>query len=212
MVCYMAPENYSSLSYLRYKSWFTFSKMLFYLCQHIHSNCKIYIQRSQLEYLHIIFFFLFYLYKVLTAMDNVIQETIQYTRQRKIFKQPVLYHQSVHFRLAELATEVELLRSLLYRATGDLAKSMSECLGLSRIILWGSFVSILTMRHRALFLHKTLLSPRLPKDSLHYITLITFKSCIWQTLLSRVTFNKVHNQGQVRWRTEWKVQFQFQQR
>lgn len=51
-------------------------------------------------------------------MDNIIQETIQYTRQRKIFKQPVLYHQSVRFRLAELQTEVELLRSLVHRATG----------------------------------------------------------------------------------------------
>lgn len=56
---------------------------------------------------------------VLTTMDNVIQETIQYTRQRKIFKHPVLHHQAVHFRLAELQTEVELLRSLLYRATGS---------------------------------------------------------------------------------------------
>ncbi|TNN72146.1 putative acyl-CoA dehydrogenase 6 [Liparis tanakae] len=54
---------------------------------------------------------------ILTMMDNIIQETIQYTRQRKIFKQAVLHHQSVHFRLAELQTEVELLRSLLYRAT-----------------------------------------------------------------------------------------------
>ncbi|CAJ1083912.1 probable acyl-CoA dehydrogenase 6 [Xyrichtys novacula] len=54
---------------------------------------------------------------IITMMDNVIQETIQYTRERKIFKQPVLYHQAVHFRLAELQTELELLRSLLYRAT-----------------------------------------------------------------------------------------------
>uniref|UniRef100_A0A1A8GSA2 Acyl-CoA dehydrogenase 6 n=1 Tax=Nothobranchius korthausae TaxID=1143690 RepID=A0A1A8GSA2_9TELE len=54
---------------------------------------------------------------VLTTMDSIIQETMGYTRQRKIFKQPVLYHQTVHFRLAELQTEVELLRSLLYRAT-----------------------------------------------------------------------------------------------
>ncbi|XP_062342708.1 probable acyl-CoA dehydrogenase 6 [Osmerus eperlanus] len=54
---------------------------------------------------------------ILTMMDNVIQQTIQYTRQRKIFKLPVLYHQTVHFRLAELETEVELLRSLLHRAT-----------------------------------------------------------------------------------------------
>ncbi|XP_064841518.1 probable acyl-CoA dehydrogenase 6 [Oncorhynchus masou masou] len=53
----------------------------------------------------------------LTMMDNIIQETIQYTRQRKIFKMPLLYHQSVHFRLAELETEIELLRSLLHRST-----------------------------------------------------------------------------------------------
>uniref|UniRef100_A0A673A5S7 Probable acyl-CoA dehydrogenase 6 n=1 Tax=Sphaeramia orbicularis TaxID=375764 RepID=A0A673A5S7_9TELE len=54
---------------------------------------------------------------ILTTMDNIVQETVQYTRQRKIFKLPVLYHQAVHFRLAELQTEVELLRSLIYRAT-----------------------------------------------------------------------------------------------
>ncbi|XP_059828538.1 probable acyl-CoA dehydrogenase 6 [Hypanus sabinus] len=51
----------------------------------------------------------------LNPMQNVIQETIEYTRHRKIFDQPVLHNQSVHFRLAELETEIELLRSLLYR-------------------------------------------------------------------------------------------------
>ncbi|XP_062265525.1 probable acyl-CoA dehydrogenase 6 [Platichthys flesus] len=54
---------------------------------------------------------------ILTMMDNVIQDTIKYTKQRKIFKQPVLHNQVVHFRLAELQTEVELLRSLLHCAT-----------------------------------------------------------------------------------------------
>ncbi|NWH79919.1 IVD dehydrogenase, partial [Piaya cayana] len=53
---------------------------------------------------------------VLTAMENIIQETINYTRQRKLFDRSVLHNQTVHFRLAELATEVELLRSLLHRA------------------------------------------------------------------------------------------------
>ncbi|XP_014103846.1 PREDICTED: probable acyl-CoA dehydrogenase 6 [Pseudopodoces humilis] len=52
----------------------------------------------------------------LTPMETIIQETIEYTRQRKVFGQPVLHNQTVHFRLAELATEVELLRSLLHRA------------------------------------------------------------------------------------------------
>ncbi|NXJ06052.1 IVD dehydrogenase, partial [Odontophorus gujanensis] len=53
---------------------------------------------------------------VLRPLETVIQETIDYTRQRKVFSQSVLQNQVVHFRLAELATEVELLRSLLYRA------------------------------------------------------------------------------------------------
>uniref|UniRef100_A0A8C8F6F2 Uncharacterized protein n=1 Tax=Oncorhynchus tshawytscha TaxID=74940 RepID=A0A8C8F6F2_ONCTS len=55
---------------------------------------------------------------IVTMRDNIIQDTIQYTRQRKIFKMSVLYHQSVHFRLAELETEIKLLHSLLYRSTG----------------------------------------------------------------------------------------------
>ncbi|XP_034984830.2 probable acyl-CoA dehydrogenase 6 [Zootoca vivipara] len=53
---------------------------------------------------------------ILMPLENVIQETVDYTRQRKAFNQPILHNQTVHFRLAELATEVELLRSLLYRA------------------------------------------------------------------------------------------------
>ncbi|XP_064533507.1 probable acyl-CoA dehydrogenase 6 isoform X3 [Pseudopipra pipra] len=53
---------------------------------------------------------------VLTPLETIIQETIDYTRQRKVFDQSVLHNQTVHFRLAELATEVELLRSLLHRA------------------------------------------------------------------------------------------------
>ncbi|NXJ76443.1 IVD dehydrogenase, partial [Trogon melanurus] len=53
---------------------------------------------------------------VLTPLETIIQETIDYARQRKVFGQPVLHNQVVHYRLAELATELELLRSLLYRA------------------------------------------------------------------------------------------------
>ncbi|XP_014669270.1 PREDICTED: probable acyl-CoA dehydrogenase 6 [Priapulus caudatus] len=51
----------------------------------------------------------------LTPMERCIQDTIDYTRQRLVFGAPVLDNQTVHFRLAELQTEVELLRSLLYR-------------------------------------------------------------------------------------------------
>ncbi len=52
----------------------------------------------------------------LVTLENAIQQTIEYTRQRKAFGQSILDNQVVHFRLAELQTEVELLRSLTYRA------------------------------------------------------------------------------------------------
>ncbi|AGK51238.1 acyl-CoA dehydrogenase, N-terminal domain protein [Burkholderia thailandensis MSMB121] len=53
----------------------------------------------------------------LVVLDRSIDETIDYTRQRKIFGRPVLDHQVVHYRLAELKTDVEALRALTYRAT-----------------------------------------------------------------------------------------------
>ena len=52
----------------------------------------------------------------LLSMDNQIDQTIAYTRERKTFGQPILNNQVVHFRLAELRTEVECLRALTYRA------------------------------------------------------------------------------------------------
>ena len=45
-----------------------------------------------------------------------INDTVDYIRERKIFGQTVLDFQVVHFRLAELKTEVEALRALTYRA------------------------------------------------------------------------------------------------
>lgn len=54
----------------------------------------------------------------LMPMENCINETLKYARQRHIFGRPLLDNQVVHFRLAELMTEVEALRSLLYRALG----------------------------------------------------------------------------------------------
>ena len=52
----------------------------------------------------------------LRSLDNLIDQTIEYTRNRKTFGQPILNNQVVHFRLAELRTEVEALRALTYRA------------------------------------------------------------------------------------------------
>ena len=55
----------------------------------------------------------------LLPMERAIAETIEYTRGREIFGRPLLDNQVVHFRLAELATEIEALRSLIYRAVED---------------------------------------------------------------------------------------------
>ncbi len=52
----------------------------------------------------------------LKAHERTIEDTITYTRERKAFGKPLLDNQVIHFRLAELKTEVELLRSLVYRA------------------------------------------------------------------------------------------------
>jgi citronellyl-CoA dehydrogenase len=55
----------------------------------------------------------------LRMMDNMIDQTIAYTRERKAFGKSILDNQVVHFRLAELRTEVEALRALTYRAVED---------------------------------------------------------------------------------------------
>jgi citronellyl-CoA dehydrogenase len=49
-----------------------------------------------------------------TSMERTIQETIEYTRERRVFGKPVLDNQYVHFRLAELQTEIEALRALTW--------------------------------------------------------------------------------------------------
>ena len=51
----------------------------------------------------------------LAGLENAIQETIEYTSQRQVFGMPLLNNQVIHFRLAEMQTEVEMLRSLMYR-------------------------------------------------------------------------------------------------
>jgi len=53
------------------------------------------------------------------GMDRTIDATIAYCRERETFGQPLINNQSIHFRLAELKTEVEALRSLCYRAVED---------------------------------------------------------------------------------------------
>src|SRR5689334_4011889 len=49
----------------------------------------------------------------LRAMEHVIDSTIAYCQERTAFGQPLIDNQVIHFRMAELRTEVEALRSLV---------------------------------------------------------------------------------------------------
>ncbi|AJD48471.1 acyl-CoA dehydrogenase domain-containing protein [Isoalcanivorax pacificus W11-5] len=55
----------------------------------------------------------------LRGMDVAIAETIDYCRTRQVFDMPLIDNQVVHFRLAELKSEVELLRALIYQASEE---------------------------------------------------------------------------------------------
>ncbi len=53
---------------------------------------------------------------ILRSMEKLIRATIEYTTERKTFDTPLINRQVVHFTLAELQTEIEALRALVYRA------------------------------------------------------------------------------------------------
>jgi citronellyl-CoA dehydrogenase len=51
------------------------------------------------------------------SADKIITETIKYLRERQAFGKPLLDNQYIYYKLAELKTEVEALRSMVERAT-----------------------------------------------------------------------------------------------
>ena len=59
---------------------------------------------------------------ILEAMERVIRDTVDYTRQRKVFGKGVIDNQYVAFTIAELKTELEAARALVWRATADLLR------------------------------------------------------------------------------------------
>ncbi len=54
--------------------------------------------------------------KYLSQIEDAIDITVDYTRQRELFDKPLLENQVVYFKLAELQTEVTAARALLYFA------------------------------------------------------------------------------------------------
>lgn len=59
---------------------------------------------------------LFLAVSVVAVLEKCINTTIEYCSDRSAFGKPVIENQQIHFRLAELQTEVEALRSLTYQA------------------------------------------------------------------------------------------------
>lgn len=48
------------------------------------------------------------------GLESVVNATIEYTKERDAFGQKLIDNQTIHFRLAELQTEIESLRALVY--------------------------------------------------------------------------------------------------
>lgn len=77
------------------------------------------------------------------GLNYIIQECIEYCRQRETFDMPLIDNQYVHFTLAELQSEVELLKSLIYRAAGKCFQfllvevSLSGCFSLIDLMIEG---------------------------------------------------------------------------
>lgn len=59
-------------------------------------------------------------YMGVAGMELAIQKTIEYLRIRKTFGQPIINNQFVHFKLAELITEVEMLKQFNYHCAAKI--------------------------------------------------------------------------------------------
>lgn len=49
-----------------------------------------------------------------SSSEKIVRDTIAYTQQRHAFGAPLIANQVIHFRMAELLTEIELLRQMCY--------------------------------------------------------------------------------------------------
>jgi len=54
--------------------------------------------------------------RTVSALDDAVQLTADYTRERRAFGRPLMDNPAIHHRLAEMATQIEALRALAYSA------------------------------------------------------------------------------------------------
>ncbi len=59
---------------------------------------------------------LFVMSKYLSQVQDAVDITIDYTKQRKAFGKPLIANQEVYFKLAEMQTDIQSVRALIYHA------------------------------------------------------------------------------------------------
>jgi len=74
----------------------------------------------------------------LAAMEGAYQATLDYVRERQAFGQPIAQFQNTRFKLAEIATEIQVGRAFVDRCVEDLVAGRLDTVTASMAKLWGS--------------------------------------------------------------------------
>ncbi|HYD75724.1 acyl-CoA dehydrogenase family protein [Ramlibacter sp.] len=74
----------------------------------------------------------------LAAMEGAYEATLAYVRERKAFGQPIADFQNTRFKLAEIATEIQVGRAFIDRCVEDLLAGRLDTATASMAKLWGS--------------------------------------------------------------------------
>ena len=74
----------------------------------------------------------------LAAMEGAYEATLAYVRERKAFGQAIADFQNTRFRLAEIATEIQVGRAFMDRCVEDLLAGRLDTATASMAKLWGS--------------------------------------------------------------------------
>ncbi len=74
----------------------------------------------------------------LAAMEGAYEATLQYVRERKAFGQAIADFQNTRFKLAEVATEIQVGRAFIDRCVEQLVRGQLDTATASMAKLWGS--------------------------------------------------------------------------
>ena len=72
------------------------------------------------------------------AMEGAYEATLQYTREREAFGQPIAQFQNTKFKLAEIAANVTAARAYVDRCIEDLVAGRLDTVGASMVKMWSS--------------------------------------------------------------------------